>query len=350
MIFHAHPSKHSPCVGIRTCSDYSPFGVELDGRTVSNYGYRFGYQGSEKDNEFKGNGNSYTTEFRQLDPRLGRWLTRDALEKKYSYFSPFIALGNNPIIYFDIDGKDIVYFDKIGNEVVSKRVVSKDIYETYVQTSVDKGNAVYTKVTMPNRITIYSNYEKEVNRDYNKFDYDIAAQTFLFNQKKKAGTLPDKGQGGDPSGVPDLDPNVVKSLILRESLYGYATGKNASVDVMQSNVTGDWAEKKKEIGLTKGSTASAKLSISAGIVWLYWKGITISPTKDSNGKVTGYKATWIGGNDWKIAVKNYNGGGDPNYIENFNKVMQALKNGASKDGYAEQKAKETRNNNGKKEK
>ena len=29
------PSKPSPCVGIRTCSDYSPFGVELDGRTVS---------------------------------------------------------------------------------------------------------------------------------------------------------------------------------------------------------------------------------------------------------------------------------------------------------------------------
>ena len=26
------PSKPSPCVGIRTCSDYSPFGVELDGR------------------------------------------------------------------------------------------------------------------------------------------------------------------------------------------------------------------------------------------------------------------------------------------------------------------------------
>ena len=53
------PSKPSPCVGIRTCSDYSPFGVELDGRTVSLEGYRFGYQGSEKDDEFKGYGNSY---------------------------------------------------------------------------------------------------------------------------------------------------------------------------------------------------------------------------------------------------------------------------------------------------
>ena len=50
------PLNPSPCVGIRTCSDYSPFGVELDGRTVSG-GYRFGFQGSEKDDEFKGDGN-----------------------------------------------------------------------------------------------------------------------------------------------------------------------------------------------------------------------------------------------------------------------------------------------------
>ena len=34
-------------VGIRNSTDYSPFGVELDGRTVSLEGYRFGYQGSE---------------------------------------------------------------------------------------------------------------------------------------------------------------------------------------------------------------------------------------------------------------------------------------------------------------
>jgi hypothetical protein len=48
-------SKHSPCVGIRTCSDYSPFGVELDGRTVSG-GYRYGFQNQEKDDEVKGEG------------------------------------------------------------------------------------------------------------------------------------------------------------------------------------------------------------------------------------------------------------------------------------------------------
>ena len=108
-------SKSSPCVVIRTCSDYSPFGVELDGRTVSNYGYRFGFQGSEKDNEFKGDGNSYTTEFRQYDPRIGRWLTIDP--KMNEKESPCVGFGNNPMIYKDQPGDTVIFFlDKDGAE------------------------------------------------------------------------------------------------------------------------------------------------------------------------------------------------------------------------------------------
>ena len=81
---HPNSSKSSPCVGIRTCSDYSPFGVELDGRTVSG-GYRHGFQGMELDSEVKGEGNSYSTEFRQLDPRLGRWLSVYPLSLKFPW-------------------------------------------------------------------------------------------------------------------------------------------------------------------------------------------------------------------------------------------------------------------------
>ncbi len=64
-------------------------------------GYRFGYQGSEKDNEFKGEGNSYTTEFRQLDPRLGRWLTIDPLFAKFPWQSSYTSFDNNPILLID---------------------------------------------------------------------------------------------------------------------------------------------------------------------------------------------------------------------------------------------------------
>jgi RHS repeat-associated protein len=76
----------------------------LDGRTVSVEGYRYGYQGSEKDNEFKGEGNSYTTEFRQYDPRIGRWLSLDP--KTHHEYSPYSAFDNNPIYYVDPEGAD----------------------------------------------------------------------------------------------------------------------------------------------------------------------------------------------------------------------------------------------------
>ena len=71
-------------VCLQNSYDYSPFGVSLDGRLMEEKSYRYGYQGSEGDDEVKGNENSYTTEFRQLDPRLGRWTTLDPLLKNFS--------------------------------------------------------------------------------------------------------------------------------------------------------------------------------------------------------------------------------------------------------------------------
>jgi RHS repeat-associated protein len=71
---------------------------------VSVEGYRFGYQGSEKDNEFKGEGNSYTTEFRQLDPRLGRWLSVDVMYYDSPDWTPYRFGFNNPTFTNDITG------------------------------------------------------------------------------------------------------------------------------------------------------------------------------------------------------------------------------------------------------
>ncbi|MFM1946732.1 MAG: hypothetical protein RL207_1015 [Bacteroidota bacterium] len=105
-------------VGIRTCSDYSPFGVELDGRMVSG-GYRYGFQNQEKDDEFKGKGNSYTTEFRQLDPRLGRWLIVDPLSAQFTSISPYCYAANNPICLIDNNGESpvdprVMFYARVG--------------------------------------------------------------------------------------------------------------------------------------------------------------------------------------------------------------------------------------------
>ena len=66
--------------------------------------YRYGYQGSEKDDEVKGNGNSYTTKFRQLDPRIGRWLSLDPRAKDLASMSPYVSMNDNPIYLNDPNG------------------------------------------------------------------------------------------------------------------------------------------------------------------------------------------------------------------------------------------------------
>jgi len=58
----------------------------------------------EKDDEIKGQGNSYTTEFRQYDPRIGRWLTVDPLASKSAGWTPYRAFFDNPIINTDKSG------------------------------------------------------------------------------------------------------------------------------------------------------------------------------------------------------------------------------------------------------
>lgn len=42
---------------------------------------------------------------RMYDARLGRWLSRDPLEKEYTDLGPYVGMGNSPIILKDPDGK-----------------------------------------------------------------------------------------------------------------------------------------------------------------------------------------------------------------------------------------------------
>ena len=96
-------------VSLAMVADYSPFGVQLDGRTDENTGYRYGFNGMEIDHQVKGNGNSYTTEFRQYDPRLARWSSIDPLMTKYPFYSPYSTLNNNPLRFTDrlgLEGQD----------------------------------------------------------------------------------------------------------------------------------------------------------------------------------------------------------------------------------------------------
>jgi RHS repeat-associated protein len=78
--------------------------MTMPGRSFNSNAYRYGFNGMEKDDEIKGNENSYTTHFRQYDPRLGRWLSIDPLSKDFPWQSPYVAFDNNPLNKIDPDG------------------------------------------------------------------------------------------------------------------------------------------------------------------------------------------------------------------------------------------------------
>lgn len=48
----------------------------------------------------------YTTEYRLLDTRLGRWLSVDPLFVKYPGMSSYNYCAGNPIIMMDPNGED----------------------------------------------------------------------------------------------------------------------------------------------------------------------------------------------------------------------------------------------------
>jgi RHS repeat-associated protein len=84
--------------------------------------YRYGFNGMEKDDEVKGSGNSYTTEFRQYDSRLGRRWNIDPVVKHHE--SPYATFANNPIWFADKDGLDTLMMHKQNIESPSGHVFS----------------------------------------------------------------------------------------------------------------------------------------------------------------------------------------------------------------------------------
>ncbi|MGE0562551.1 MAG: RHS repeat-associated core domain-containing protein [Flavobacteriales bacterium] len=91
--------ENAGALEVLSASDYYPFGGVLPGRNLlsSLNKLNYGYQGKELDqNGF------YDFEARQYDARLGRWVTTDPASQ---FYSPYLAMGNNPISAIDPDGE-----------------------------------------------------------------------------------------------------------------------------------------------------------------------------------------------------------------------------------------------------
>jgi RHS repeat-associated protein len=83
-----------------TANDYYPFGMSMPNRKFDNEKYRYGFNGQEKSTEVNPEGT--TAEFWQYDSRTGRRWNVDPKHERWE--SPYLCLGNNPIILIDPKG------------------------------------------------------------------------------------------------------------------------------------------------------------------------------------------------------------------------------------------------------
>jgi RHS repeat-associated protein len=90
---------------ITTTNDYYPYGMLLAGRSEAAH-YRFGFQGQERDDEVKGEGNSVNYTYRMHDVRLGRFFAVDPLSAKYAYNSTYAFSENQVIAFIELEGAE----------------------------------------------------------------------------------------------------------------------------------------------------------------------------------------------------------------------------------------------------
>ncbi len=91
---------------LRSYSSYYGYGMMQPERIYSDMtSYRYGYCGKEKEDQMKGENNSYDFGSRLYDVRLARWLSVDPCSGELPFFSSYQYTSNNPIRYYDPDGK-----------------------------------------------------------------------------------------------------------------------------------------------------------------------------------------------------------------------------------------------------
>jgi len=109
--------------------DYYPFGMLMVGRNFSSNQYRYGFQGQEKDDEIKGEGNSLNYKYRMHDPRIGRFLSIDPLEKDYPHNSPYAFSENRVIDSVELEGLE--YLPATRPTMEDNKVIIKKISSEY---------------------------------------------------------------------------------------------------------------------------------------------------------------------------------------------------------------------------
>ncbi len=136
----------------------------IPGRHANTSDYRYGFNGKEKDDELKGEGNSLDFGARMYDPRVGRWFALDPLAAKYPAYTPYSFVNNSPLIHVDPDGKDIIYVgnwtkkEKRHQKAMLKMSYGKAVYKRFKNSKTDDIYIAKSSVPLDGKaaLTIYN--------------------------------------------------------------------------------------------------------------------------------------------------------------------------------------------------
>jgi RHS repeat-associated protein len=151
------------------------------GNSTAAGGYRFGYNGKEKDNNGELGLTTYDYGFRIYNPGIAKFLSVDPLASKYPFYTPYQFAGNNPIKYIDLDGLEPAEPGKKGEEQVASKKGTEDFYNWQWVGKGQNGSWVQgssTSYSYGNVLDVNSGHNDDNNK---KFFKEYSNDGLLFN-------------------------------------------------------------------------------------------------------------------------------------------------------------------------
>jgi RHS repeat-associated protein len=268
--------------------DYYPFGMAIPNKTFAVTNYRYGFNGKEKDNEVKGNGNSLDYGARSYDPRLGRWYSVDPMRQVYSALSPYAFGANNPLNLMDVDGN--ILRDKDGNIIATERGDKKEKEDPFSKST----DGTTTLIIKYKEVTIYTDKGNPVQaRMITGFVRRTVGEGGKVTEKEvKSVSLP----------VSDNKKMAATSESVKSNCHGFAFADNNLVllDGIKNILNDEYVN----IGVVNDQKPNANMEAQADIVVIYGTAGVFKKQKkfdESSWNHTGKKnpdGTWSDKDSW----------------------------------------------------
>jgi RHS repeat-associated protein len=148
--------------------NYYPFGMLQPGQYgpgvgTNNGGYRFGYNGKEKDNNGELGLTNYDYGFRIYNPGIARFLSIDPLTKSYPELTPYQFASNTPIQAVDLDGLEMLHVQllqtkQLGNTIVNTVKDDVLLYNVKLTYEDEAGNKTDVTDMLPSGMSFFHSY------------------------------------------------------------------------------------------------------------------------------------------------------------------------------------------------